>query len=212
VPSGLERVVPTHDLNGRVRFTTSGSAYLVFCHDQILTFYHLETQQLLRQISIPPSFSVIFQHCGWLNEDTTLLAIEDQDHSIQLWDVEQEQTVERLIGHNDSIRDMDFHSHKSLLASVSENGTINVWDLQRAELKNTYYSSAPDIWEILLNPQLSLLAVVNGEDYIELWDIETGKLHAKLAGHDSQITLAFSPNGKLLASGSDDCQIKIWSL
>jgi WD40 repeat protein len=53
-------------------------------------------------------------------------------------------------------------------------------------------------------------------NYVQLWDVETGALLGTLKGGNSYITtVAFSPNGTLLASGSnysDDNAIRIWEL
>jgi WD40 repeat protein len=43
-----------------------------------------------------------------------------------------------------------------------------------------------------------------------LWDVATGKRIAALKGHQYVRAVAFSPNGKLLASGGDD--IRIWDV
>ena len=46
---------------------------------------------------------------------------------------------------------------------------------------------------------------------ILLWEVPDGKLHFILKGHTDKINaLAFTPNGKMLASGSDDGTIRLW--
>ena len=48
---------------------------------------------------------------------------------------------------------------------------------------------------------------------IKIWDIKTDNLILKLNKHTSYVySLAFSPDGSRLASGSYDNTIKIWKL
>jgi WD40 repeat protein len=73
------------------------------------------------------------------------------------------------------------------------------------------------IYALAISPDGKTLAVGShmglSADWVRLFDMETLKEKGALKGHGKAITaLAFSADGKWLASGSKDCQIGIWDL
>lgn len=68
---------------------------------------------------------------------------------------------------------------------------------------------------LALSPNGQILASADSikDKTIKVWDLRTGELRRTLAGHsDSVVSVAFSPDNHLLASGSKDKTIKIWDL
>jgi WD40 repeat protein len=48
---------------------------------------------------------------------------------------------------------------------------------------------------------------------VRIWDVETGLVEATLEGHTAWVkSVSFSPNGKHVVSGSDDCTVRIWDV
>jgi hypothetical protein len=69
--------------------------------------------------------------------------------------------------------------------------------------------------EVTFAPSESqMLVSVGAEGSLAIWDVETGMLDCRLMGHVGAITtVAVSPiNGELIATGSEDCTVKLWDL
>lgn len=208
----VEQIRPTPSINGYVRFSPSQNAYLLYCQKQALIFYDLGTQLFQKQVSLPRSHSIIFGHCGWINADASLCAVEDADHSILLWDIDQMDLQSTLIYHQSHIMDIDFYHNEMLLASASDDGTVAIWDIHQRQLVQTFQTNAPNVMALAFHPKDPILSVMNSEEYVELWNIEKKTVLRKLEGHGGQITMAFSPDGKFFVTGSDDSTITVWQL
>jgi WD40 repeat protein/predicted Ser/Thr protein kinase len=99
-----------------------------------------------------------------------------------------------------------------ILAHGTPGGQVVVVDVaSRREMRIA--TTTENTMAIAISNDGRTLATAAGysEPFVKLWDLNSGKPLARLEGHRSYVnSLAFSPDGKLLASGSGDQTIRLW--
>lgn len=102
-------------------------------------------------------------------------------------------------------------------------GIVSLWDTQTGEHIRTLTGHAEKVNSVAFSPDgitiaagdsLTLTADSQGKNpTVHLWDARTGKLLRTLKGHRYHIqSVAFSPDGKLIASGGDHSPIRLWDV
>ena len=156
-----------------------------------------------------------------LSSDGTLLAAgakrkEGGSVWVELWDVASRKRIATL---GDFPEEMSFSPDGTLLAIGA-----SLWDVasrQRVATLNVHGWAS----SVSFSPDGTLIAIGTGTvtrgtgdaavryegKAVELWDVASRKRIATLAGHgDDVYSVAFSPDGRMLASGSGD--VRLWDV
>jgi serine/threonine protein kinase len=148
-----------------------------------------------------------------LSHNGKLLASGEDNKSIKLWDLNNQQLIANYTGHTQAITSVIFNDNDTILATASDDQTINLWDVNTLAKIHTFPGHTHAVKSLTFHPHKQILASGSWDKTIKIWDLNTGLGLDTLTGHQLQVNaVAFSPQGQLLASASYDRTVRIWQL
>jgi WD40 repeat protein len=159
---------------------------------------------------------------GAITADGKLVAF-GRENDIQLYDVDAKKMVGALKGHTYYPEAMAFTPDGKTLVSGSCDRTLIVWNIAERKLVHALEGQGRTVAAVAISPN-GRVAATCGTDrcrepcqapvqppLILFWDIRSGEELAGYSGHDVDgQALAFSPDGKRLASGLNDGTTIVW--
>src|SRR5262249_8645231 len=142
------------------------------------------------------------------NFDGSLIASGSDDNTVKIWDVETGREIRTLTGNVAPVRQVAFSPVANILASAGDGDRIIVWDVESGQRVWSYTAGGQSIG---FSPDGRILAAGVGKD-VFFFDAATGSILRKAQQGEaaSVSSVAFSHNGKMVATGSYDSTIKIW--
>ena len=154
---------------------------------------------------------VVFGGWGWQTDRQTGV--------VELWNVDKI-AHPRLIGDiasgTDLARAVKYSPDGRILVSGNYDGTVQYWFTDRTPKVRQLRPQTGGIYAVAFSPNSQELAI-GGATGLQLWNVADGTrpqlTGQSLTGYNSWITsLAFSPDGNTLISGSEDDTVRLWDL
>ncbi len=152
--------------------------------------------------------------------DGRILASVD-DNCVRLWDTRRNRAVgvlgqepprEGPIGFDSIIQSVAFSPDGTLLATGGIDNTLRLWDVQnRQEIFRHEPAQWGNIHAVAFSPDGKTLASAGTHKEIYLWRVSEQELIATLKTSAMVWTLAFSPDGRFLATDLG-AQIRVWDM
>lgn len=161
------------------------------------------------------------------SRDGKTLAARNWDSTVSLWEVStgSESHTLAVVDSSFGISSIAFSHDGRLIAATDEGVKIKFWDSTSGQLVRTLVSPpiagiTVQLVSLAFSPNGKLLA--SGEvridnprkEYygvVKVWNLDTGRVLREVVAHAMDPdSLAFSPDGRLLATGGADGGVKLW--
>jgi WD40 repeat protein len=156
--------------------------------------------------------------------DGKTIASASKDQTIRLWDAQTGEHQQTLTGHTEAVHTVLFSANGQCLASGSDDKTIRLWDAQTGhelrslneETNGPYYclTFSSDGTTLASGSNCSFVRKGGSVNVITLWNVATGDVLQRFQHYYKPLqipyltSLAFSPDGQLLASINPD--VRLW--
>jgi RNA polymerase sigma factor (sigma-70 family) len=203
-----------------IAFTPDGKVLASGGYDQTVRLWDVATGKEVRRL---PRHTTYLEAIALSPDGRTLAAGDWQ--TVRLWDVATGKELPQCKGLEREIYSVAFAPDGRTVAAGGRDSMVLLWDvatgreirrLSGHEDGGVFVTFSPDGKTLATGARAHSPSVAMGKywDYtVRLWEVATGQQRRLLGSHPGgAFTLAFSPDGRKLASGGGDTTVLVWDL
>jgi WD40 repeat protein len=153
-----------------------------------------------------------------ISPDGKRFASAGEDSIVYCGSLDGRSTTKPFVGNTKSVYAVAFNHDGTMLASGGADSTIHIWRTSDGTLLRRIVVDGTNnrVYSVAFHPRGTGLASATKDGSVRLWQVPAGTLVAHFDAHVEARSVAFSPDGRYVASGGLDYQqdhrVKVWDV
>ncbi|KAJ2697151.1 hypothetical protein FB645_006003 [Coemansia sp. IMI 203386] len=148
-------------------------------------------------------------------QDNSTFASCAADRTIMIWRDGDPTPLRTLTGHKGDVNAIKWHPSGKYLASASDDGTLKIWSPTSDTPIIDFFGHSQQVYALKWLPRTekAIIASVSFDGTARVWDVHANTCLRVLSAHTEAVhCLAFSSDGRYLATGSFDKRVRVWNI